>query len=306
MAEARFSCSVLDVGQGSMQLIEQGDEVNIIIDCNISKAPEHVLRYLGRRKVGRVELLLLSGTDQDHADADGLEMLWKRFGAEIRRVWYPGYFAPTDNWKRVRKLLAKMKEAGVQVWSPTAGYETTLGELHIKVLSPHPADSDTSNNASIVVKITAGELGLLFPGDCESEERWRNILKYFGRHLPSHFLLAAHHGSDHGCVEDVVKVIAPDYTVISCGEDNQFEHPDPGALRIYRKHTSREVYVTHEVGSVLLESDGSSITNVILDAGQEPDGKKAAKAASLLSVASAPRFEFPNRPITPNKPREFA
>lgn len=65
MAEAKFSCSVLDVGQGSMQLIEQGDEVNIIVDCNICGAPEFVLRYLGRRKVDVVDLLVLSGTDQD-------------------------------------------------------------------------------------------------------------------------------------------------------------------------------------------------------------------------------------------------
>ncbi|MGE3719736.1 MAG: hypothetical protein AB7G07_15200, partial [Bauldia sp.] len=87
-------------------------------------------------------------------------------------MWYPGFPAETDNWKRVKKLLAKMKEAGVEVWSPTSGYEATLGQLGIKVLSPHPADSDTSNNASIVFKITAGRVGFLLPGDCESDERW--------------------------------------------------------------------------------------------------------------------------------------
>jgi beta-lactamase superfamily II metal-dependent hydrolase len=109
-----------------------------------------------------VNLLVLGGTDQDHADADGLEMLWNRFGTQIKRVWHPGFPAETDNWKRVKKILATMKEAGVAVWSPTSGYEATFGELGIKVLSPHPADSDTSNNASIVVKITAGEVGFLF------------------------------------------------------------------------------------------------------------------------------------------------
>jgi hypothetical protein len=49
MPESEFSGSIPDVGQGSLQLIEQGDDFNIIIDCNICKAPEHVLRYLGRR-----------------------------------------------------------------------------------------------------------------------------------------------------------------------------------------------------------------------------------------------------------------
>jgi len=224
----------------------------------------------------------------------------------MKRVWYPGYQADTDNWKRVKSLLAKMQKAGVDVWSPTAGYETTLGELHLKVLSPHPADSDTSNNASIVLKICAGKIEFLFPGDCESEERWLNILKYFKRYLPSNVLLAAHHGSDHGCVEEVVKVIAPQYTVISCGKDNQFDHPHDDALAVYKKYTSEAVYITHDVGSVLFESDGESITNVILDAGQDPDGKKEARATSLLSSVSVPGFQLPDRPTLPNKPRGFA
>ena len=46
MAEAKFSFSVLTVGQGSMQLIEEGDDTNIVFDCNISGAPEYVRRYL--------------------------------------------------------------------------------------------------------------------------------------------------------------------------------------------------------------------------------------------------------------------
>ena len=37
MPEAKFSFSVLNVGQGSMQLIEEGDDTNIAIDCNICR-----------------------------------------------------------------------------------------------------------------------------------------------------------------------------------------------------------------------------------------------------------------------------
>ncbi len=305
MAESKFSCSILDVGQGSLQLIEQGDDFNIIIDCNICKAPEHVLRYLGRRKVRQVDLLILSGTDQDHADADGLEMLWNRFGTEIKRVWYPNYPATTDNWRQIKRVFKKMEEAGVEVYSPSAGEEGAFGQLKFKVLSPHPDESDTSNNTSIVVKITAGEVSFLFPGDCE-DDRWQSIVKYFERHLPADVLLAPHHGSHNGCVERAIELIAPQYTVVSCGKDNQFGHPDKEALAIYRKYSRKAVYITHEVGSVLFECDGRSITNVVLDAGRDDDGKKETVAASLLSVATPTRFEFPNRPIKPNKPRGFA
>ena len=40
-----------------MQLIEEGDDTNIVIDLNISGAPEYVRRYLGRRRVDHLDLL---------------------------------------------------------------------------------------------------------------------------------------------------------------------------------------------------------------------------------------------------------
>lgn len=277
MAESKFSFSVLDVGQGSMQLIEEGDDTNIVIDCNISRAPEFVSRYLGRRNVNHLDLLILSGTDQDHADLDGLQMLVTKTNSDIREIWYPHYPAETDNWKAVLKLIGELQRNGTKVRRPQAGDYARLNGLAIKVMSPHPDDSDTSNNASIVVKLIAEDVGFICPGDCESEQRWQNIIKYFNAWLPSNILLAAHHGSINGCIEEAVKLIAPQYTVISCGEGNQHDHPHDAALDIYADNTSEEVYITHEVGSILYESDGKTITNVVLDAGQDPEGKKSVK-----------------------------
>src|SRR5689334_12599276 len=109
MPEAKFSFSVLDVGQGSMQLIEEGDQTNIVIDCNISGAPEYVRRYLGRRKVNHLNLLIFSGTDQDHADYNGFQMLVNKTNGSIGEIWYPDFPAETDNWKEVLKLINELK-----------------------------------------------------------------------------------------------------------------------------------------------------------------------------------------------------
>ena len=278
MAESKYSFSVLNVGQGSMQLVEEGDETNITIDCNIAGAPEYAKRYLGRRKVDHINLHVFSGTDEDHADADGFQMLINKTGGDIREIWYPDFQADTDNWKAILKLIDGLKEKGTTVRKPKAGEYFKVGGFAVKVLSPHDDDSDTSNNASIVVKIIAGDVSFLGPGDCESQNRWDNIIKYFRDWLPSNILLAAHHGSANGCVEAAVEIIAPEYTVISCGEDNSYGHPDKDALETYTDHTSEKVYITHEVGSLLFESDGKTITNVIPDSGQDPAGKKMAEA----------------------------
>lgn len=293
MAETKFSINVLNVGQGSMQLIEEGDRTNIIVDCNISKAPELVHRYLRRRKVDHIDVLAFTGTDQDHADADGFQTLINVVDSKISQVWYPNYAAETDNWKAILQLIEQLKKTGTTVWKPTAGDLRTINGLTVKVLSPHPDDSDTSNNASLVLKITADQVGVLLPGDCESEERWQHIIKYFSKFLPSHILVAPHHGSKNGCVEAAIALIAPEYTVISCGEDNQHGHPDDEAVEIYREHTTGAVFITHEVGTLLFETDGKTITNIVPNAGQDDAGRKLAESMVKRLAGRRPRSTTP-------------
>lgn len=282
MAESKFSFSVLNVGQGNMQLVEEGDTTNIVVDCNISKAPELVRRYLGRRNVDHIDVIVLTGTDEDHADPEGLRMLINKTQGKIGEVWHPDFQADTDSWKEVLKILVDLKKNGTKIWMPKAGDMRTINGLTIKILSPHPEDSDTSNNASIVLSVAADQVSILLPGDCESEQRWNNIVKYFGKWLPSNVLVAPHHGSMNGCVEAAVKLIAPEYTVISCGEDNQHGHPHDEAVEIYERHTSKEVLITHEVGSILFETDGLAITQVITDAGQDPAARKTESLVKRL------------------------
>src|SRR5258706_6850564 len=240
--EAKYSFSVLNVGQGSLQLIEEGNSKNIVIDCNLQSAPEFVVRYFARRKVEQIDLQILSGTDADHADADGLAFMRDHW--EIKRLWYPDFKKDeeTDNWKKVRKIIAELEKEGTIVETPKAGHSLDIGSFNLKVLSPHDDDSTTSNNASIVVRVKADEVRALFPGDCEIP-RWENIRKYFKEYLPSNLLLVPHHGSDNGCNEDVLKAINPEYSVISAGEDNKYGHPDKNLLQLGKNDTSEATYI---------------------------------------------------------------
>jgi competence protein ComEC len=281
--EAKYSFSVLNVGQGSCQLIEEGNTINVVIDCNLQSAPEYVMRYFGRRKVKQIDLLILSGTDADHADADGLEFLRNHW--QIKRLWYPDFQKDeeTDNWKKVKKMIGELEAEGTIVETPKAGHSFNLGSLNLKVLSPHDDDSTSSNNASVVVNITAGKVTAMFPGDCEID-RWESILKYLKAHMPADLLLVPHHGSDNGCTKEVLEAIDPQYSVISAGEDNKYGHPDKALLKLVREHTREAVYITFEDGSILFESDGETITNVVRDAGQDEDGKKAAEVEAVAAA----------------------
>jgi competence protein ComEC len=292
--ETKYSFSVLNVGQGSLQLIEEGDHINIVVDCNLQAAPEFVVRYFGRRKVKQIDLLILSGKDADHADADGLAFLKKRY--EIKRLWYPDFEndEETDNWKKVHELIVELEKSGTIVETPKAGHSLNIGTLNLKVLSPHDDDSTTSNNASIVVRVVADEVSAVFPGDCEVP-RWESILKYFEDYLPANIFLVPHHGSDNGCNEEVLNAVNPEYSIISAGEDNKYGHPDKSILKLLEKYTRKEVYITYEDGSVLFESDGKTIINVVPNAGQDDEGKKEeVKAVAAAFGGRAPVFVSPS------------
>src|SRR5437762_1063266 len=128
-AEKReYALSVIDVGQGSFQVLEIGNGNCIIFDCNLKGAPEYVLRYLGRRKIERIRLLVITGTDADHADVDGLRMLAKRY--PIDRVWIPDFPKDSDNWRAFKKVLAELEKNGTVVDKPIAGDEATLDSVH--------------------------------------------------------------------------------------------------------------------------------------------------------------------------------
>jgi len=282
----QYAFSVVNVGQGSFQVFEFGDGDCIVFDCNLTGAPEYVCRYLGRRKIKRILVLIITGTDADHADVKGLRMLADRY--EIARVWIPDFKKDTDNWKEFQRVLAELEKQGTKVEKPIAGDETPVGSVHLKALGPHPDDSDTSNNASLVVKLTAHKVGFLIPGDCE-DKRWESILKFFKKWLSSDVLVAPHHGSDHGCVEEVIEIVNPLYTVVSVGEDNKYGHPDEGAMAIYRRLTSKEVFTTKDDGTILFECDGERITNVVPHAGKDPEGvnEQAKRVAEALAGAGS-------------------
>jgi hypothetical protein len=116
-------------------------------------------------------------------------------------------------------------------------------------------------------------------------------LKYFKKWLPSDILIAPHHGSDHGCVEEVIEAVSPLYTIVSVGADNKYGHPDKGAMAIYERLTRKQVFVTKDDGSVLIEFTGERVVNVILDAGQDPEGIKEKESNIARALKSgAPIF----------------
>jgi hypothetical protein len=106
-------------------------------------------------------------------------------------------------------------------------------------------------------------------------------------------LVASHHGSrtffkedkDDDPYEDAVEAIAPDYTLISVGKDNDYDHPHEEALKLYQEHTGGAVAQTKIEGSILVKAeDGEvSLEQSPLDE-QVEESRAATKSVSLALV----------------------
>jgi len=65
-------------------------------------------------------------------------------------------------------------------------------QVLITIFNPHPDDADTSNNASIVARLTQGGFLVMITGDCE-QPGWDSIVRYFSKERKSDVLVAQHH-----------------------------------------------------------------------------------------------------------------
>lgn len=132
--------------------------------------------------------------------------------------------------------------------------EGVRGGDGIKILSPTPelikaANGDeNSNNLSYVLRLKYNGIKVILGGDAE-EEAWDSIVEEYGQRLKCHVLKASHHGRDSGYHQEAVKLMSPQYTIVSVGKK-----PETDASNKYRAY-SKEVWSTRWKGNITLTID---------------------------------------------------
>jgi len=80
-----------------------------------------------------------------------------------------------------------------------------------------------------------------------------------GYSLKSDVLKVGHHGSSTSTTPAFLNAVSPKYAVISCGKDNSYGHPHQEVITRLN-NTGVIIYRTDESGTIIAESDGSTIT----------------------------------------------
>jgi beta-lactamase superfamily II metal-dependent hydrolase len=257
----------LYVGQGALSAVCAGKEA-VIVDAHMpdcddvtgSQIERSLDRYLSR---STVRGLILTGLDRDHACPGGVESILTKY--EPSWIMYPKYYKDTDaagetfeiidrHEKRREKTLSPLLRQSVRVDRVESRQLTSLATyFSFELFSPHMDDMDSSNNSSIVLKLTGLDrtgFSYLITGDTETE-RWDSINRFFGKYLASDAMAASHHGGRSGLNPATLLLVNPNTVLISAGVGNSYGHPRGSVVQAYGE-VAKHVFCTAVEGGMCL------------------------------------------------------
>ena len=243
----------IDVGQGDAILITTSSG-NMLVDTSESAAEEQLGEYLKAADVKTLKYLVLTHLDADHIG--NATYVIENFKVDTV-VLGLDCVATT---KMAKELMETIDAKDISVMQVKMGDSFTLGSLQNTVIAPVEDYSDANEN-SIVIKATYGSTSVMLTGDAEKKSESDMLKKWSADALKSDILKIGHHGSDSSTTDAFLNAVSPEIAVISCGEDNKFDHPKPEILEKL-ENKGVVIYRTDIDGSIIFKSDGNQITLV--------------------------------------------
>jgi len=212
-----FRVTAFDVGQGNALLVETANH-RLLYDTGPAYTPDSdggsrvILPYLRYRGISRLDAMLVSHSDIDHAGG-ALSVL-----EEIDIGWVGSSLEPEHEI---------INQAGRHSRC-LAGQNWTWDGVRFEMLHPTPSIYDIAgqkpNGRSCTLKVSAGGVSMLLAGDIEAPQE-SLLLSGMPQRLSSTVLLAPHHGSGTSSTPDFLDAVAPQIAVFQVGYRNRYRHP---------------------------------------------------------------------------------
>ncbi len=248
----------LDVGQADCSLLSLPDGRHILIDGGNFNDGEEIIKHLNALNIKKIDYVVCTHPHEDHIG--GIPTILSYF--DVGSIILPKIAKDDVEGTEVYEiLLIAIKEKGSNVIEAKAGRNIVdEGKLKIDCLGPCSDSYAGLNDYSAVMKIRYGETEIIFAGDAEFTSENEMINRDI-EILDADILKVGHHGSKTATNQDFLEAVSPKYAVISCGEDNQYNHPDNETLKRL-KDFETIIYRTDEMGSVVFHLDLNGVVNV--------------------------------------------
>ncbi len=251
----RLRVTFLDVGNGDAALVEFPGTKTMLIDGGglyderFDIGRYVVAPFLLQRGITSVDYIVLSHPHQDHMG--GLGYIAENFNVD--ELWVNGEQSRARSWAR---LMEAAENGSVTLrYCSSRMQPVMIGGTRITVLNPSRTSfpsgrrSDETNNDSIVLKISYGEVQFLFTGDILSE-RERQLVSE-GAPLAASILKVPHHGREGSSCTAFIQAVQPILAVIS---SRPVSGTAPSVLNRYRRN-GVEVLQTHLAGAVIVDAE---------------------------------------------------
>lgn len=277
-ASKNMKVHFIDVGQGDSTLIHTPDGKNILIDAGKKQAGTTVVKYLKKKKIKTIDVLIATHPDSDHIG--GLSRVMQSF--KVKNVYAPKVSHTTKTYK---EFLQTVKKKKLKIKTAKRHVKLPLKSVNASFVGPVKAypKSDT-NDWSGVLKVTYKKNSFLFTGDAGTRAE-KDMIKT-GDTLHANVLKVGHHGSKGSTSATFLKKVKPKYGVISVGK-NSYGHPSK-ETRNRLKKAKVKTYRTDKSGNIIATANGSTIKFNVKAASKTaaPKKKSSKKKATTYKLTA--------------------
>lgn len=249
----------INVGQSVSTLIIGPTGETMLIDTGHYRDDgEHVINYLQRHGITRIDYLIVSHNDADHIGGNEAVIDYFETNANgIGAVYDPGIAASTQTYA---EYLDAVEKHDVTLYETRSGDQIPFEGVDTTVLGPPEPylENEARNENSIVLKLTFGHTSFLFTGDAEDTQE-RQLVETYDQHLNVTVLKAGHHGSAASTGDPLLDAATPKAVAVSSGWENQYGHPSQAVLeRLSARNIPTYWTATH--GDIVFTSTGEHVT----------------------------------------------
>jgi competence protein ComEC len=250
-----LTVSFLDVGQGDSIFIKAPNGNEMLVDAGRNA---QVLRDLSKVTPffdRSIDVVVATHPHADHV-AGFIDVL-KKYHIGLALV--SGQKSRATFYQVFHNAL---KKNNVKTIKGKRGMIINLGSgVYFDIVSPEKlTPGESTNETSIVGKLTYGNTSFLLTGDAPIDVEKKLIARY-GDRLKSDVLKAGHHGSKNSSSIFFLQTVGPSYTVISAGIKNRYGLPDKSVIKHIKTVGSKVVRTETDarMNNVTFKSNGENI-----------------------------------------------